>query len=1041
MLLLSEAMGMAAPQKNNTETLFYELLSADNILPSNRIGCFLKDQRGYLWIGTESGLVRYDGLTAEHFNPNSHKEYKSFLPVTDLFFMPGNPNIIIIVLTRQILLFDTFYEKFIELNLDLPSKISETTALYEVFDCKDGKLWFISDKYILQIEIRSESHNMFVAKINFCIDLNERCKYIDKISDKPLSYIVFTETRLINLRIRNEMYDIKTVQKFPLRYGYITSVYKSGPNLYFAGTENTSMIINPAQTQIYSEINNAELKFVTSIIPDTRNPECFVLTRTSLFKSDQFFTHFNEITLQPIMNLQIVGDDLDNIYLDDSNFLWIGTLRSGALKIDLLGQDFNSLNRVFLRNGFNYKIPVWSIIEDDDKSLIIGSNGILYKLSPDEQKVIKLLDLNTGEFPVPCQIRCVISETIQNKKIYWLAVFNYGLIRYEADTGLIQYYFNNRRTDFFYDLKFDENGDLLVACNGSGLLRFNKKTCQFQRIKYNFTDLSQIWITKIIRTLNPGEFLLTSYDKGILQFNTSDNMAVQVGSDSKFSHGNLMIRLTNGLILDNHKIILGSLSGGLLFTDEKFYITETFTRKSGLPDEYIFAMTPDNFGFIWIGTGKGISRFDSENKVFLNFSVHQGLISNDINMNSTCKTTDGFILFGTNYGLISVNPGKIRQAFQRPPKTEIVSFDKGGINLIAGAGKSDKSFILENDEKPLTVRFKGIHFHSGQNISFRYQIKGYTDDWRYSGSKKELDFLSLPAGEYELIVQAANAAGLWDSVGDRVRFTIPKKFWAQPWFIFVMIILTAALIHFIMFLRIKSIVRIERRLLEERIKIRTKLNEDLHDELGHKLTSIKLLSESIIYSPLNQDQNLSNKINFLNSQVSDLFNEIRDFTWVMNPKNDSVDDLTDYIWRVLDRLLSDTDTIFEIDSDLNNHKSICLGINEKNTVVKILKESVINSLKHGGIVRNIKVILRMSENTLNIQISDDGCGFDTTESKPGNGILLNMKRCELIDAVFKINSIQGVGTNVSIMLPIVPDPQVKFSRRFLMTDIKYPGKR
>lgn len=1007
-------MNHISAQKFKEEIVNCDILSANNILPSNRVNCFSEDPLGRVWIGTESGLVRYDGIKAELINESTYKELTGFLAVSDMITLSPQRERILIILANGFAIYDNISGQFLPLKVYLPADFSKSEVFLKGGLNHSNRFWLFCNNTLLLLEVKETSSGFAEIKTLQHILINDKVRYISESSEHQDSYMVFTESTLYHLKLTKTNHKLEKIITFPASFGSVNTVTEISKSVYLVGSEKMLFRVDMQSGRRFELIDFPELKHIRNLYFDLTERKVFILTRGSLIESDLDLTAFRTLKFQFSNNETIVKDDFYNFYKDKSGYFWISTLQSGAIRYNTLKPDFGRLNKAFRNNGFSEKTPVWSIFEDSDKSLLIGSNGELFRYYPDNNKVEKLLDFNSREFASVNQIRSILADTFQSRRIYWLAVFNYGLVKFDPGTNEVNSYNRPDRENYFYQIVFDHKGNILAGNTDSGLLIFDKTTTQFHEFKY-FSDLPERkWVTNIFSLNHDKDFVLSTYLNGLLLY-SSETRKITVPIKIKTSKSeNSMYKFTSVIKAGDDNFLVGTLSRGILLTDDNLEIIKNYTYKDGLPNDNIFGLIKDESGYVWIGSGKGISRFDTQSDNFLNYSASDGFVSNDMNLNSLCKTSNGNLLFGTNFGIVFIDPKLTKKAFETPPFTIILSVRKGQQEY-----SKNRSVLLElpNDDQPLQIKFSGIHPQSGNRIKYRYKIKYVSEDWINIGSQTELNFISLPAGEYNLVIQAANAAGLWDQKGAILKFKIEKNIWAQTWFILIAFLCLAGIIYLITILRVRALIRIEQRLYSERYKIRTKLNEDLHDELGHKLTSIKILTDSLSDPNALNDDIIRKKIEKLNIHVSDFIREIKEFTWVMNPGKDTIDDLVNYIWKLLDGLLDGTEISFNIVTDDADKATLSLDVNEKNTIVKVVKESVINAVKHAKGLSGINVVIATHLQTAVVKISDNGCGFNQEIVQYGSGVIMNKSRAAQCGGTLEVKSAPGDGTEVVLTIP------------------------
>jgi len=218
-------------------------------------------------------------------------------------------------------------------------------------------------------------------------------------------------------------------------------------------------------------------------------------------------------------------------------------------------------------------------------------------------------------------------------------------------------------------------------------------------------------------------------------------------------------------------------------------VLSTITSTDGLADPRIYAIVPDDLGFFWFVSGRGIMRvsrrslnefaegrsrqvagdiFDGIESMKFTGRTDQGF--------SGCKTLDGRIWFPSPAGLVMVDPAHFFTN-RVPPRVYIESVRTQGRALPQG-----RSATFRVDERSVDFSFTALSFIASAKVSVRYQLEGFDPAWVDAGLNRSVTYNNLRSGHYTFRVQAANADGVWNTVGDQFSLELPPPYYERPWF-------------------------------------------------------------------------------------------------------------------------------------------------------------------------------------------------------------------------------------------------------------------
>jgi signal transduction histidine kinase len=476
---------------------------------------------------------------------------------------------------------------------------------------------------------------------------------------------------------------------------------------------------------------------------------------------------------------------------------------------------------------------------------------------------------------------------------------------------------------------------------------------------------------------------------------------------------------------DDGTVWAGTFRGGLLrWRDGKF---TRFGKKEGLPDNVICQILDDGQGNLWMGSHQGIFRAAktaledfSQGKInFIpctDYARSDGLPSLECSggyQPSAWRDHEGRLWFTTAKGATWIQPAELKPNLMPPPVViEDVLVDGRSQNL---AGDLPGSILkILPGKHQVEFRFTGLSLASPDRVQFRYRLSGVDADWVLAGTRRSAQYSVLPPGDYNFRVIACNSDGKWNDVGSRLKVRILPHFYETWWFRTLVVVLVlgtvAGIVRQTATRRLhKKMEELERKQMVERERAR--IAKDIHDDLGASLTLIAVLGD------LAKKERVGERIEKMSSTAREAVKSLDEIVWAVNPRNDTLAHLIDYTGQFATDYLRDAGIRCLL--DVPEHTPVReVPANVRHNVFLVVKEALQNIVKHAHAT---EVWLRIitSEQSLRIQVEDNGCGFDRAPQDAWADGLRNMRqRLVEIGGECKIESHVGSGTSIIVELPL-----------------------
>lgn len=432
--------------------------------------------------------------------------------------------------------------------------------------------------------------------------------------------------------------------------------------------------------------------------------------------------------------------------------------------------------------------------------------------------------------------------------------------------------------------------------------------------------------------------------------------------------------------------------------------TETFTAPPHIPHDAL-GVTIDGKGRAWYTTTNGLVRCDPKNGRWLHVPVNDGRRFKRLS-GAILTLADGRIAVGADDHLLLFDPGVFDDL---PPLPE---------PLLAKVSNTWGELPVD-DHASIEVAYRSSAFDAtitalrpvgpGQ-LRFLYRLEGIEAEPRVTTAREPLRYAGVPPGTHRLLVRVRDEFGREGPERALLMVTVTGPFW-QRWWFFVLLLAAGALgMYLVSRLRQKQRMRLQ--------GVRDRIARDLHDDIGSTLGSISFYSEALKRKLGDTDDAMAQQVaERIGSSSRDMIDQMSDIVWSVDPKNDDAGALSTRLQAFAGDLLAakNIPLHFHTDAALNERK---LSAEQRRNLFLICKEVLHNTVKYAE-AREVTITLNGAGRALELTIEDDGKGFDpaNTDSYNGNGLPNMRVRAEAIGAVFTIDSSPGNGTRARITVP------------------------
>jgi signal transduction histidine kinase/ligand-binding sensor domain-containing protein len=966
-------------------------------LSQSSVYCIFQDSRGFMWFGTGDGLNRFDGYQFEVYKTRKKGQdglSSSFITGKALEDKKGN-----LWFGTRMGGFSKYLSKEHRFESVKNLKHSDSTH----FDCElidfdsEGNLWFIKGSNTLGCfndSIKSFQYVEMPKSIRYGnkggpnrmgIIKNDTIYFIGNLK---LVAFVPSHKKFISL-LENELK--KTGSELT-----ISVHHNVKSNFIWLGTDKGIMQYN-LSTHQYKWID-LMLKHSTpvafSIVKDDYNRLWIGTGMSGLLCYDLSTGELNSFVNNPNNHQSLSFDIVRTLFIDQSKNLWIGTDGGGLNKFDLKPRKFN----IYAKNMF-----IKCFYEDENKLLWFGTheNGF-YQLNRKNGEIKQIKRSGASGNVVSVITKDIYGHMIigSNKGVDYYTNGKYAAVPASPDMEKI-----NTNSLIYSLLNTREKTTLATTRAGLYESRYRNGKMDTLRLHPNIRTLAlssyqtqdgRIWIG----TEGHSYLFILKYEKNILRL--EKNILLESNVRSFYE--------------DKKNKILWMASGmGLIRYDLTNDTHTIISSENGLADNYLYGVLSDERGKLWVSSNKGLSWYNPVDKVCRNYSVIDGLQSNEFNTGAYYKSSTGEMFFGGINGFNSFYPGLIKD---NPflPRVSLTSLkvNDGNIPFDHTLGSVLR---MPYDSSTISFEFTALEYTIPAKNNYRYRLEGWDNEWVESGSKRFARYSNLPPGQYTFWVQACNNDKIWGNKEVLMSIIITPPYWKTWWFITILVLG----LSFFLFYTIRSI---STRKLKEQLrelekqqavqKERERISKDMHDDLGSGLSKIAIQSELLKYK-LKQNENPELHAERIVKTSRELVDNLSEIVWALNPRHDNPESLLAYIREFTTDLFEDQNVkcIFDFPEQT---LLPCFPSEIRRNIFLILKEALNNTFKYAE-ATEVVIRVKRQNKIITFEVTDNGKGCNLVESSVlGNGMINMEKRAKSLAAMLDIITSPKQGTTIRLTL-------------------------
>lgn len=1019
-------------------------ISIEDGLSQATVETMMQDSKGYIWLGTNDGLDRYNGYTFKKYSYEKGQE-NSLVNSYILDIKEDSEGNIWVATAAGISKIYNDGEKVQNYTSDSESGNLSNDNTTTMLISNSNKIYVGTAEGINLYDKKTDKFNLIYPEL--------KEEYVNSLAEDKYGNIwAGTENGLYKINVVTNAIerfestdDVNTISE-----NYIYKVYYDGDKHIWVGTYDNGFcklnIENNKVTRYLLTREDGTIRgaFVKNFLKDSKG-NIWICTDEGvvLFEVDKnIFTWYENKVYDPY---SLIDNNTFSILEDYSGLIWIGTY-SGVSTFDPYNTIEHYKNDPFNKNSINEK-AVSGIYEDDDGLLWIGTSSSGVNILNKDRDVIELLTTANG------LSNNRITDIVGAGDYIFIATYN-GLNVVNKISGEIEIYDeeDGLASNIVKKLFYDELGYLYIGSTaGLDALDLNGRSV----IKLNYIldeiGMNSKNISAIYRDSKRNFWLGTFVDNGLIKID-ADTGIINVFKNKE----NDSLSLSDNTIRcigENSKgeIWIGT-SFGLNKYNEKDDTFTSYTTKDGLANDTIYGILFDDKDNPWVSTNLGIAKINIDTNVINNLNITDGLQSNEFNGNSYFKTKKGEFIFGGINGFNLFIPDEV---VIKSSNLNIV-FDDFKVN-----GKSIESIdnkVFKPSEKNIRVGFFLPDYKSMKNIKYYYTLDENEEKW-IPLPGNYVDLANLSSGDYELRIKSRGANGSFSDVKS-VKFRILPAFWKSKQAILIYILIAILIFRHSRY-KIKKLDEIvmkrTKQLSDEMEKNTELLNKVIELEIKKNNYFVNLSHElrtplNVIYSTqqliieLNKNGILKEKLDYYmdviarnSKRLLKMINDIIDTSKIESGCYHLNITETDIVYLVEESVLSLKDYIegrgvnLIVDPEMEEKTINC----DNDAIERCIINLVSNAAKFTEAGDSITVRIIEEKSQVKIEVIDTGIGIaeeyheaifnrfnqivdSNSEKNGGSGLGLTITRqiIELHNGKIYVESKPGNGSKFTIILPI-----------------------
>ncbi|HWX36941.1 MAG TPA: two-component regulator propeller domain-containing protein [Steroidobacteraceae bacterium] len=1023
---LVERQVVRIPVVDSNDIRFSQLPTGSEIWQT-RVSQIVQDDQGFIWLGTQYGLLRYDGYAFKAFTPDPARPGSiSGVFIESLF--KDRSGSIWVGSDQRLDRFDPSTETFKHFPLGTTSRSSIGVSVAHISEDAEGILWLSTGDGLFRLDptsgqTRRFGHDPADPRSLSSSDIKST------LEDRSGRFWVATRAGIDALdratgqvTLHVPMLEFREMSMLEDRAGTLWVLHHSGTGI--------AILDRKAQRLRHLRLTPPDGKHdagsgVYAALEDREGTLWIGTGGGGLLRYERAAQRFVRYLSNPYDKHSLAGDTVVSLFEDREGDVWV-SLHSAPLSMfarrhlpfEKLGRDPSITSRAA-------ESVIGALFEDHAGQVWLSHEGFL---SAHDRNTEHFQTYQVGAGGLAAD---VIGIAEHPAGTFWLGTVGGGLGRLDRSTGRFRYYRHDPEdpqsvsSDVVERILPDRDGSLWLA-TWDGLDHFDPSTGRFTRYEVAPDTRAQVYLD--LKQDAEGYVWLGSNFLGLHRFDPS-HKTFTVYAHEPDRQGSLSNNRVNSVLIDHSGTVWAGTQNGLNRFDPRAQTFVAYYTKDGLPGDVVSCILEDGSDHLWLSTNRGVARFDPVKKSFDTYSDGDGLPGNDLTGWGACyKSPSGEMYFGGFSGATSFHPDRITDGAYRPTVV-LTDFELGGTPVVVGphsvlrhAVSHTSAVTLPFEQSPILIEFAVLSFSSPAKNRYRYRLDGLDSQWHETASNRRVvSYTTLPAGSYRLRLQGATERGPWSEPETTMSITILPPWW-QTWWLRTALIFTLAFAAVMVYLgRIRQLAHQFEIRLEERVSERTRIARDLHDSLLQGIQGLMFRLQAVLHLLPADPQAAATALEQALERGDATITEARDAVLDLRAGGACGSDLVEGLRALGEELGPGEVPGIPAYRVVVEGRPRALAPILRDEVYRIVREAFRNARRHSQ-SENIEVELAYAATRFTVRVRDDGIGLDRDVLERGArhghwGLQGMRERATRLGGTLHLWSERKAGTEIEINVP------------------------